>query len=373
MKHPVFLEDFAVCMRELSTLTAPGVTAQTMLRLSRADRRMINSLARQVQQEGIALTHSQSELIKTLVHKYERQLVQHTVEAKMVDQALPYRPLRSVDKRKRLWLEQDMLHIIFPYDDAMFRTLNIPESQYMSTGRFFWNQQLRRWDIAPTEPNIERAVDFARRYQLEIDPAVQDLYQQVQQFRLQHPEWCIRLEADGCIKNAAPELLNYLDQLGYHDLATLADRAYDFGYEVDQSVWSVICQQVNHTVSRPELMMSAIRERNITLTDTLNNILDFAIQYVELTRRGPIFLVDDHEFDSGVCSQYNIKNVDGQDLQSCNREDIIRMTSTKQHLSKIQQLRRTLHHTALVLVFNQQPLLRFGTCKVWQVAHERDK
>lgn len=321
MKHPKYAEDYAVCLRNLSILTTPGITHQNMLRLSRFDRKVVSDLAEQVQHKRVALTSSQYDLLKTLVKKYTKQLKKHGIDCADIDSAKLLFPLREIDKEQSVSISGEHLIVKFPYNPRFITELRTLK-QGNGSFRFDSDSQRKFWKIALTEPHIEGIYKFAKAFGFEVSTELEECYQSLQLFRKVNSNYSIKLMQDGCITHAAPSLLEYLQQQGINNLWAKADRSMLCNYSVDNAVWETLMRDANQQFAEHYIRLA--QEKHIVAAiDSVEAALTIALGYCELTKRTPLVIVSHETIHEELISKYSIKKLEHVDVNNYKNQIIL--------------------------------------------------
>lgn len=120
------------------------------------------------------LTDRQIGLAKTIIFKYQRQLLSLGIELpKSIDDLSLRHPVRSIDRIKNLSLvaEQKKLLLRFPYDPKKVSALH--EYTSNSAGKTEWNNQDKQWEFDYTEGNLSTILKLFENDNLKIDDALE--------------------------------------------------------------------------------------------------------------------------------------------------------------------------------------------------------
>ena len=198
---------------------------------------------------NIALTDRQADLGLRLIFEYQRQLAAKGISIEPM--AAPrYRiPLRYLDRTKRCYLEDNQLVLRFPYDAKSIQEFR--DLLKSRQGAAAFNKETKSWHIDLSEYNVNFAVAWAKSKQFEISDELEDLMNQIIQVEQEEFSICLdRVQGKLELRNAAPSLLEYLDNLGLDltddHLVKLADLSSTLGYKVSAQVW----QEVENKIGR---------------------------------------------------------------------------------------------------------------------------
>jgi hypothetical protein len=196
--------------------------------------------------------------------------------------------IRTIEQRRSLTLVDGMLSLEFNFNSEYIRIIQ----EFVNEGRCQWSADEHRWKIYPSECNLDFFMDFATKHNFFMADEVCDLHRQLVQFKQQHdmPEFSIELRPDGTIKNAAPELVNYLAENNVTDLMQLCDNAYLYKYDISSELSRLIYHMHEHrSMADQTTMWGAICSR--TMPVSAQGYLALAQEYCKLVGRGPIILV----------------------------------------------------------------------------------
>ena len=138
---------------------------EPIISLARYDVRVINSMATSVR-GGQGLTDKQAELACKLVLKYQRQLASLGVDVSPVENPVYRMPLRDIDRRRLMWIEQDKIVLQFSFEPKVVDMVR--DATKISCGSWrFHNEETKQWRIALTEPNLAATMFIARHHDFE--------------------------------------------------------------------------------------------------------------------------------------------------------------------------------------------------------------
>ena len=282
MKKYTYVEDYL----EIIAGYDPGnmfLSSNVTINLARYDVNVISSMAAHTVTGG-ALTDRQAELAAKIVAKYQRQLALQNVDVEPVLTNPQYRfPIRTINRSKELWVENERMFLRFPYNNKMINELQ--EYKKTSQGLMSFDHNAKIWEMAITESNVNWACYWAKINGFEIDTAVQQLFDKI--IEVEQTPYKIELTViDGIvtITNAESSLIDYvttkLGGFGIDNLPRLIDNAAVLGYTVDS------------TISRPELF-DAFSQRTTYLTPSVDSFyVDMILEYAELANRYPVCIYD---------------------------------------------------------------------------------
>ena len=263
---------------------------EPLVNLARYDMRVVPSLAEQTLGNR-GYTDKQAKLALDLVLKYERQLYKKGVDVAPLKTNPQYRlPLRIVDRTQRLWMQEDQLHLKFPYDLKWIDLVR--ETARTSQGAVKFNRKTNVYDIDLTEWNLNWFYSFAQTNNFEIDAEVTALMQLViaaetvpYQIELQYNDDVLS------IANASPSLLEYIETnlggLTTDNLIRLIDMAPVLGYTVDEHIITTMIAEFGPRFHS----LCANRVLKVDSTGNTSLVRDIAA-YAQATDRFPIFVFE---------------------------------------------------------------------------------
>lgn len=263
--------------------------ATSPISLARYDVNIVNSFAEQCS-DRIAFTDKQAELATKIVLKYERQLAKLGVDVTPAN-APEYRiPLREVDRNRRIWREGDVIFARFPYVENWVDQFK--ETNKVGQGLVKWNKDLKVWQLALTEYNVNWVVAFGSKNDFEIDPSITDLMALILECEQTPYKIELRVNNDQLeVTNAAPELIQYIqDQLGgfgMDNLYTLIDHADILGYTIEEAI-----EEAAIAATSPRMYNLMInKDSKLGANDLERNFLD-VLKYAEQTDRLPLHIYE---------------------------------------------------------------------------------
>lgn len=263
-------------------------STQPIVSLARYDVQVLSSMSTATS-NGNSLTDKQAELACKIILKYKKQLASQGIDVSPVETPSFRKPLRTIDRRKQLIVENDKILLKFPYETKLID--NVRELSKLSSGRWVFNGDRKVWELSLTEPNIIAADGFAKNNQFEIDNKFEPILSTI--LDCEAVPYSIKLCATDTgytITNAAPSLIEYINNYcGFHpsNLDLLVDNAAILGYTIDKHVEQEI---VNKYSPRVYNLMQA-RESKFAPTLDPDVIADI-IQYANVTGRYPIYVYE---------------------------------------------------------------------------------
>lgn len=260
------------------------------INLARYDVNLVTSLACQTSESRISYTDRQAELARRIVSKYRKQLgnLPTPVVAPTLDEPLSFRmPIRQIDRRRRVYLEDGKFVLKFPFDSELINALKKQLKEGQGSGK--WNEDDKTWSLGITESTLNWILAVKDLYTIEISDDIQALAQAL--LLCEQTPYQIELELQDqklVITNAAASLLDYVEQklggLSLDNLVKLVDNSSVLGYTVSND----IMQRLNIDSDIKNWLVS----KQIKLEKNLEEeqALDKVIEYARLTDRLPVYL-----------------------------------------------------------------------------------
>ena len=256
--------------------------------LARYDVKIIQSMCVQTAEMSRALTDKQAALAVKLVEKYKRQL--GNLEPAVI---LPEKldcfeyGIRYVDRSKTVWMHGDVIQIKFPYDTTLISVVRrlLVDGQ----GSVEFDNEEKIWRLELTEYMINWIMTVLPKFDFVIDPEIIKYYDRILEIEKQN--FRILLTNDNekfSILNANNSLLDYIENhvgnLSWENLVKLVDYASVLGYEVDETLKTIV--QTNYSK-----FYKIIENKNVELS-TNDFTVDNIVEYATLTNRLPIYFYD---------------------------------------------------------------------------------
>ena len=262
---------------------------EPIVSLARYDMKVVPSLAEQTI-GGKGYTDRQAQLATQLVLKYERQLFKKGIDITPVKTPEYRLPLRELDRTSRVWIEDGVIKLRFPYDLKLVDTVR--EISKLSQGAFKFNRDKKYHEADLTEWNLNWIHAFSVQHNFEIDKSVHDVMALVIAAEKQPYNIMLEYKADGlCIANAENSLVEYIEenQGGFvlENILTLVDLAPVLGYTVDKQIEEDIISNLGTRF----WSLCANRQLKVD-TMTNNNLVPEVVEYARLTNRFPIYIYE---------------------------------------------------------------------------------
>ena len=262
---------------------------ESPISLARYDMKVVPSLAEQTI-GGKGYTDRQAQLATQLVLKYERQLLKLGVDVEPVRTPQYRLPLRELDRTSRVWIEDGIIKLRFPYDLKLVDTIR--DISKLSQGSFKFNRDKKYHEADLTEWNLNWIHAFSVQHNFEIDSSVNDMMQLVTE--AEKSPYTIELvyKDDGLtITNAENSLLEHISEkaggFALENILTLCDLAPVLGYTVSQQIE----QDIIENLGTRFWSLCANRQLKVD-TMTNSNLVPELVEYARLTNRFPIFVYE---------------------------------------------------------------------------------
>ncbi|CAB5214635.1 hypothetical protein UFOVP190_196 [uncultured Caudovirales phage] len=262
-----------------------------LISLARYDVKVIENLCQQSQNK-IAYTDRQAKLAVDLIVKYERQLAKHNISIENVKVNPEFRmPLRTIDRSTRVWVEDNIIKIRFPYAPNLIESIR--EQSKTNRGTVKWNPDKKIWEADLTEYTVNWAYAFAQAHNFEIDSSLKEFMDLI--LAVEATPYTIELKADDdrlSITNAATTLSDYIDEklggFGLDNLLTLVDYAPILGYTCDPVIQEVVIDAYGTRF----WSLCHNRELKVDQRSYYTDQLAEIVRYAEVTNRFPIYVYE---------------------------------------------------------------------------------
>jgi hypothetical protein len=293
MKTYTYVEDYLEVIngdRDPNTGKIYGLfdSTQPIVSLARYDVSVLASMSAATQSSR-ALTDRQAELAVKIIQKYRKQLEKLEISIAPIDNPQYRHGIRTIDRRKLLYIENDHIVLQFPYDTKLIDDLR--DLAKLSQGSWRFASEPKAWRLAITETNVIAANGFAENHEFEISEEFKTYVQEV--VRCEQIPYAIKLvktDAGLSIQNAAnslTEAINNYCGFDFTNIDTLVDNSAVYGYTVDVNIQQDIVAR--HSPRIYNLM--AAQEFKFT-PDSDHTIYEDLVKYAEATGRYPIYVYE---------------------------------------------------------------------------------
>jgi hypothetical protein len=263
---------------------------ESPLSLARYDMKVVPSLAEQ-SIGGKGYTDRQAKLAAELVVKYERQLFKLNVDITPVKTRPEYRlPLRDIDRSTRVWVENDVIKLRFPYNVTHIE--QVREAGKISKGKIQFNREHKCHDIALTEWNLNWVYAFCQQHGFDIDGTVQDIMDVI--LAVEQTPYAIELQYKNDvinIINAPDSLIEYINEheggLVADNLFRLIDLSPILGYSIAQDIEETVIKEFGTR------FYSLCANRQLKVDPlTSHDLVKEIANYARATDRFPIYVYE---------------------------------------------------------------------------------
>lgn len=243
-----FLEDWLLFLGGM--VDAQGAALQDIwhkpkpkpIKLATYDTKFVESVCGSIK-NGIGLTDRQVVLAVKIILKYKRQWTQIGMDPSFLEyHDVPLRLVqREVDRTHAAWIEDQKVHLKFPYDPKIISKLNTVANDM--PGNWMWDAVTKKWSFDLLECNIHELtiMKILTSDAWKIDPKLQELMTLAaapETAVATHP--ALSLSTQGLIlRNCPDSLVDSMKSHGFSahsDVLTTALLAFKHGVSVDKSV-----------------------------------------------------------------------------------------------------------------------------------------
>jgi hypothetical protein len=293
MKTYTYVEDYLEVLngdRDPATGKIYGLfdSTQPIVSLARYDVSVLASMSAATQ-SGRALTDRQAELAVKIIQKYQKQLEKLDIDVAPIDSPQYRLGIRTIDRRKLLYIENDHIVLQFPYDTKLIDDLR--DLSKLSQGTWKFASEPKAWHLAITETNVIAANGFAKNHEFEISNDFNNYVQEV--VRCEQTPYEIKLiETDTglAIQNSPKgltEVINNYCGFDSSNIDLLVDNSAIYGFTVDKNIVQSIANKYSPRICN---LMTA-QESKFT-PDSDRTIYDDLVKYAEVTGRYPIYVYE---------------------------------------------------------------------------------
>lgn len=263
--------------------------------LARYDVLVVQNMAVQFS-DNISLSERQAELACKIILKYAKQLASHGISVDSVQEPVFRLQVRKLDYSRRIFIENDQIYIKFPYQPNLID--EIREFAKISQGSCQWNKELKVWQAALTEFNLNWICAWAackdKKNEFLLDPEVQKLLESILGMEKKAYKICLKLESqDLVIENCPDSLAAYINQyqggFSRSNMLHLCDMSAVLGYSIDENISQELIQKTGvrfyNLVSNKEIKLN-------TLSDSYDDELASVFDYADSLKRWPVVIFE---------------------------------------------------------------------------------
>ena len=293
MKTYTYVEDYLEVIngdRDPATGKIYGLFDSTppIVSLARYDVSVLASMSAATQ-GGRALTDRQAELAVKIIQKYRKQLEKLDISIAPIDTPQFRLGIRTIDRRKLLYVENDHIVLQFPYDTKLIDDLR--DLSKLSQGSWRFASEPKAWHLAITETNVIAANGFAENHEFEISNEFKTYLHEV--VKCEQTPYEIKLVENktGLVIQNAPagltEAINNYCGFDGSNIDTLVDNSAIYGYTVDENIVQAIADKYSPRICN---LMTAIESK--FKPDSDHTIYEDLVKYAEITGRYPIYVYE---------------------------------------------------------------------------------
>ena len=293
MKKFSHVEDYLEIIngdRDPSTGKIYGLFDSTspIVSLARYDVQVLASMSAATQ-SGRALTDRQAELAVKIILKYRKQLEKLDIDVAPIEQPQYRLGIRTIDRRRLLYVEDDHIVVKFPYETKLIDDLR--DLSKISQGLWSFDSNKKAWQLAITETNVVAAAGFAQNHQFEVSDEFKTYLQAI--VDCESDAYEIKLVAGDSrysIQHAANSLVDAINNwCGFHctNRDLLVDSGPIYGYTIDQDIQEQIALEYSPRVCN---LMTA-KETKFK-PDADSTVYRDLVKYAEITGRYPIYVYE---------------------------------------------------------------------------------
>jgi hypothetical protein len=293
MKTFTYVEDYLEVIngdRDPATGKIYGLfdSTQPIVSLARYDVSVLASMS-SATQSGRALTDRQADLAVKIIQKYRKQLEKLDINIAPIDNPKYRLGIRTIDRRKLLYIKNDHIVLQFPYETKLIDDLR--DLAKLSQGSWRFASEPKAWHLAITETNVTAANGFATNHEFEISNEFKTYVQEIVQceqtpYEIKLVETEIGLTIQNA-PNGLTEAVNNYCGFDSSNIDTLVDNSAIYGYTVDKNIVQTIATKHSPRVCN---LMTA-QESKFT-PDSDDTIYRDLVKYAEVTGRYPIYVYE---------------------------------------------------------------------------------
>ena len=293
MKTFTYVEDYLEVIngdRDPNTGKIYGLfdSTQPIVSLARYDVQVLASMSAATQ-SGRALTDRQAELAVKIIQKYRKQLEKLEISIDPIDNPQYRHGIRTIDRRRLLYIQDDHIVLQFPYDTKLIDDLR--DLAKISQGSWRFASQPKAWHLAITETNVIAANGFAENHGFEVSEEFKTYVKEVVQ--CEQTPYAIKLVQTNtglAIQNAPNSLKEAVDNYCGFDISnieTLVDNSAIYGFTVDENIVQAIANKYSPRICN---LMTASESKFVPDSD--HTIYRDLVKYAEITGRYPIYVYE---------------------------------------------------------------------------------
>ena len=293
MKKYTYVEEYLEVIngdRDPNTGKIYGLFDNTppIVSLARYDVQILSSMSAATQ-SGRALTDRQAELAVKIILKYRKQLEKLEIDVAAVENPQFRLGIRTIDRRKLLYIQDGHIVLQFPYDTKLIDDLR--DLAKLSQGAWRFASGPKAWRLAITETNVIAANGFAENHEFEVSEEFKTYVQEVVQCeQIPYAIKLVQTNTGLAIQNSPnglTEAINNYCGFDSSNIETLVDNSAIYGFAVDENIVQEIATKYSPRICN---LMTA-QESKFT-PDSDHTIYSDLVKYAEVTGRYPIYVYE---------------------------------------------------------------------------------
>jgi hypothetical protein len=248
--------------------------------LARYDVKIVESMAFATNFQQAALTDRQAALAVNLILKYRRQFAAIDIDVSPIENPVYRRPVRTIDRQKSIWIENDKILVRFPYNEILIK--NLKQINVDGQGSAKFNNDNKTWIIGITEYTVNYLVTMGQSHGFTIDPELLRMFEIVLECEvIPYEIKLVKTENGYTVLNAAESMVEYINTHLGNDLIRLIDGAGVLGYTVDKDLLK------ETDLGKDTILAKIALEHELHIEQEENTLSDI-LDYAELTNRYPV-------------------------------------------------------------------------------------
>jgi hypothetical protein len=186
------------------------------IKLARYDVNFVNNVSSYLHRD-MGMTSRQRELALKLTDKYRKQFRLLGIDvSKIVQKPVFSSEVRTVDRSKRFDIQGEFIHLYFPYNQELIKTINqmLREDDLIHNKESEWNAESKRWNINFTEHNFVLLYKWATEHGFKFSDSVKDIWNRFEKIIQDKNKYNIHATDNGDtlkLHNAPKDLQDYWD------------------------------------------------------------------------------------------------------------------------------------------------------------------
>lgn len=336
MKTFTYVEDYIQVINgdvDPKTGRAYGLFNATppIISLARYDVNIIANMSASID-SNLALTDRQGEIATKIILKYKKQLSILGIDVSPVENPKFKNPLRSIDRRKMVYIDGNEIILKFPYDVKLIDSIR--ELSKISNGSWIFDRSQKIWKLAITEPNVVAISGIAKIHNFDVSPEFIQYHDAV--VKSESIPYSIQLEVDDGklhISNAPSSLNQYVNQhcgeYSFDNLVSLIDYSSILGYSVEDSVKEAFQIEYQNKSLFELLTNNEIKYDPSSEESVYENLYEYSV----ITNRFPIFVYEPN-INEIIYKKFVEKYFSADEILKCNVNSKLDLTKKVIYFNK---------------------------------------